>query len=221
MWSEHCSYKSSKVHLRQFGTKVPKNDSMLVGIGANAGVKLRVGHAGRICDITRNLRPSGHILSIDNVEITSSFRATNEYIAGWLNATRKQLSDYIFVAQGKMDSLFSKTAEQRTLEMATLFGVAQTEQIWETIGNRLSRVDIQLPMPADNLRQRITELNTRIATHTARSAYLSDCLGPNYSALAECETAINNYRQRTAVLQQHDNCLNELTGAQNNYNQIT
>jgi len=38
MWSEHCSYKSSKVHLRQFGDKVPKNDSMLVGIGENAGV---------------------------------------------------------------------------------------------------------------------------------------------------------------------------------------
>ena len=38
MWSEHCSYKSSKVHLRQFGTKAPKNDAMLVGIGENAGV---------------------------------------------------------------------------------------------------------------------------------------------------------------------------------------
>jgi phosphoribosylformylglycinamidine synthase II len=38
MWSEHCSYKSSKVHLRQFGTKAPKSDSMLVGIGENAGV---------------------------------------------------------------------------------------------------------------------------------------------------------------------------------------
>ena len=38
MWSEHCSYKSSKVHLRQFGDKVPENDSMLVGIGENAGV---------------------------------------------------------------------------------------------------------------------------------------------------------------------------------------
>ena len=23
MWSEHCSYKSSKVHLRQFGEKTP------------------------------------------------------------------------------------------------------------------------------------------------------------------------------------------------------
>jgi phosphoribosylformylglycinamidine synthase len=40
MWSEHCSYKSSKVHLRQFGQKV--NDQMkkhlLVGMGENAGV---------------------------------------------------------------------------------------------------------------------------------------------------------------------------------------
>jgi phosphoribosylformylglycinamidine synthase II len=38
MWSEHCSYKSSKVHLRQFGEKVPPNTRMLAGIGENAGV---------------------------------------------------------------------------------------------------------------------------------------------------------------------------------------
>ena len=38
MWSEHCSYKSSKVHLKQFGEKKPKSDAMLVGIGENAGV---------------------------------------------------------------------------------------------------------------------------------------------------------------------------------------
>ncbi|MFF4227264.1 phosphoribosylformylglycinamidine synthase subunit PurL [Streptomyces abikoensis] len=38
MWSEHCSYKSSKVHLRQFGEKAPSSDALLVGIGENAGV---------------------------------------------------------------------------------------------------------------------------------------------------------------------------------------
>ncbi|RXS68161.1 MULTISPECIES: phosphoribosylformylglycinamidine synthase subunit PurL [Streptomyces] len=38
MWSEHCSYKSSKVHLKQFGEKAPENDALLVGIGENAGV---------------------------------------------------------------------------------------------------------------------------------------------------------------------------------------
>src|SRR5690606_30168765 len=32
MWSEHCSYKSSKVHLRQFATKAPASDALLVGM---------------------------------------------------------------------------------------------------------------------------------------------------------------------------------------------
>jgi phosphoribosylformylglycinamidine synthase II len=38
MWSEHCSYKSSKVHLRQFGSKAPASTALLAGIGHNAGV---------------------------------------------------------------------------------------------------------------------------------------------------------------------------------------
>jgi len=40
MWSEHCSYKSSKVHLRRFGD-LPAETSvgkLLAGIGENAGV---------------------------------------------------------------------------------------------------------------------------------------------------------------------------------------
>ncbi|GAA1718758.1 phosphoribosylformylglycinamidine synthase subunit PurL [Isoptericola hypogeus] len=40
MWSEHCSYKSSKVHLRKFGERVTEEmtEHLLVGIGENAGV---------------------------------------------------------------------------------------------------------------------------------------------------------------------------------------
>jgi phosphoribosylformylglycinamidine synthase subunit PurL len=40
MWSEHCSYKSSKVHLRYFGqtTTEKMRAAMLAGIGENAGV---------------------------------------------------------------------------------------------------------------------------------------------------------------------------------------
>jgi phosphoribosylformylglycinamidine synthase len=38
MWSEHCSYKSSKVYLRQFAEKAPRSVAMLAGIGQNAGV---------------------------------------------------------------------------------------------------------------------------------------------------------------------------------------
>ncbi|HVA60769.1 MAG TPA: phosphoribosylformylglycinamidine synthase subunit PurL [Mycobacteriales bacterium] len=38
MWSEHCSYKSSKLHLRQFAEKAPDTGVLLVGMGENAGV---------------------------------------------------------------------------------------------------------------------------------------------------------------------------------------
>ena len=38
MWSEHCSYKSSRKHLRQFADKAPATDVLLAGIGQNAGV---------------------------------------------------------------------------------------------------------------------------------------------------------------------------------------
>jgi phosphoribosylformylglycinamidine synthase subunit PurL len=38
MWSEHCSYKSSRRHLRQLADKAPPSDALLAGIGQNAGV---------------------------------------------------------------------------------------------------------------------------------------------------------------------------------------
>jgi len=40
MWSEHCSYKSSKIYLRQFGEKLTPEmkEHLMVGMGENAGV---------------------------------------------------------------------------------------------------------------------------------------------------------------------------------------
>ena len=35
MWNEHCSYKSSKIHLKNLPTK---NDRVIQGPGENAGV---------------------------------------------------------------------------------------------------------------------------------------------------------------------------------------
>ena len=44
MWSEHCSYKSSRIHLKRLPTEAPW---VLVGPGENAGV---VDEAGRSLD---------------------------------------------------------------------------------------------------------------------------------------------------------------------------
>ncbi|MUL40432.1 phosphoribosylformylglycinamidine synthase subunit PurL [Streptomonospora sp. PA3] len=56
MWSEHCSYKSSKVHLRQFGEKAPRSDALLVGMGENAGVV----DVGDGCAVTFKIESHNH-----------------------------------------------------------------------------------------------------------------------------------------------------------------
>jgi phosphoribosylformylglycinamidine synthase II len=38
MWSEHCSYKSSKIHLKRLAPNEDQSTQLLAGIGANAGV---------------------------------------------------------------------------------------------------------------------------------------------------------------------------------------
>jgi len=38
MWSEHCSYKSSKIHLKRLAPSEGQSTQLLAGIGANAGV---------------------------------------------------------------------------------------------------------------------------------------------------------------------------------------
>ncbi|MGH3216115.1 MAG: AIR synthase related protein, partial [Trebonia sp.] len=46
MWSEHCSYKSSKVHLKRLAPNEEQARKLLAGIGANAGVvDIGQGHA--------------------------------------------------------------------------------------------------------------------------------------------------------------------------------
>ena len=51
MWSEHCSYKSSKVHLKQFAAKAPPSTALLAGIGAQRrGGRHRPGLRGHLQD---------------------------------------------------------------------------------------------------------------------------------------------------------------------------
>ena len=58
MWSEHCSYKSSKVHLRRFGelTQETPVGTLLAGIGENAGVV----DVGEGCAVTFKVESHNH-----------------------------------------------------------------------------------------------------------------------------------------------------------------
>jgi phosphoribosylformylglycinamidine (FGAM) synthase-like enzyme len=54
MWSEHCSYKSSRIHLRRLPTEAPH---VLVGPGENAGV-IDAGDGIAVAIPTRGPRPA-------------------------------------------------------------------------------------------------------------------------------------------------------------------
>ena len=57
MWSEHCSYKSSKVHLRQFGEKAPRSRRRCWSAsGENAGVV----DVGEGCAVTFKIESHNH-----------------------------------------------------------------------------------------------------------------------------------------------------------------
>ena len=59
MWSEHCSYKSSKVHLRKFAELPAETPAgkLLAGIGENAGV-IDIGQGYAVTFKVRVAQPS-------------------------------------------------------------------------------------------------------------------------------------------------------------------
>ena len=85
MWSEHCSYKSSKTHLRYFGQTATEemNSKILAGIGENAGVVDRtqvVGVLGVIEDVHSAI---GHDLgTVDEPEVLVVLGETKDEFGG-------------------------------------------------------------------------------------------------------------------------------------------
>ncbi len=114
-------------------------------------------------EITRSIRPSLHNLYCYmrsdkyNTSI-EGFAEVNSYVLELLDMQKKQLQDYVFIAQGGLDTLINKTKEQRTIELAKIFGVAETEKIWEALGNRLTKVEVPTVPDLPALEYKISQL---------------------------------------------------------------
>ncbi len=111
-------------------------------------VSLDFQHLDYTLHVTRGIRPVSHLLTCSmggsekyEAEI-EGYNDVNKYILDLLDLQKKQLEDYVFIAQGAVDSLISKTKEQRTLELAKIFNVADTERIWETLGTRIAQIEV-------------------------------------------------------------------------------
>ena len=113
--------------------------------------------------ITRSIRPSLHNLTCSMRSDTyntalEGYAEVNSYVLELLDMQKKQLQDYVFIAQGGLDNLIEKTKEQRTIELAKIFGVAETEKIWEVLGTQLTKIEVPTIPDLATTEQKITQL---------------------------------------------------------------
>lgn len=136
-----------------------KEDDIYQGAGENDSlVTGRVSHAGATLDITRSLRPVSNQLIIGTQNWTR-VGEINAEIFRRLGATEKQIKDYIFVGQKKVDEMFDQRPADRAASLAALFGLGQAESVWRALGEFVSHIEVPTTtLDEDALRRRLEAL---------------------------------------------------------------
>jgi DNA repair exonuclease SbcCD ATPase subunit len=131
-----------------FGDSTREEDvSQFAEEGDPAFVELEIENKGHVYVVRRQLRSTGITLRIDGETTGRGIREINERLLNDFGATKKQVTDYVFVRQEGVSDLIRKTATERGKEFAALFGTIRAETIWKKLGDRLSKVE----MPTSNI----------------------------------------------------------------------
>jgi len=121
----------------------PKADDIFQGIaaGEESYVEVELSHSNIDMTIRRSLRPSGNLLTIGN-ERWQSVGEINTELCRRLGATKRQIADYIFVRQRKIDEMFDQRPADRAASLASLFGVEHAERVHKKMGEFISAIQV-------------------------------------------------------------------------------
>ena len=136
-------------------------------------VEARLTHDGSALRIRRSLRPNANKLTVPGKVLTSVTEINNEL---WtrLGVTKKQITDYIFVSQRKIDEVFDHQKAERAALLAPLFGLTQAAAAHKAIGEFLTSVQVPTTLlDVDKLRQTQQELQAEAKQLLARIATLT------------------------------------------------
>ena len=122
----------------------PKADDIFQGIaaGEESFVELDLSHYNTRMTVRRSLRPSTNLLTIGG-ENWRAVNAINDELCRRLGATRKQVADYIFVRQRKIDEMFDQRPADRAASLAALFGVEHAERVHKKMGEFIGAIEIE------------------------------------------------------------------------------
>lgn len=146
-----------------------KADDVYQGIadGEEAYVEIYMRQDDTDIVLRRGLVPSTNLLRIGE-QTWTSVGEINAELWRRLGATKKQISDYVFVRQRKIDDMFDLPPAERAESLAALFGLEHAERVYKKAGEFIGAVEI--PTTTTN----IAELERTIAEQERTVLALSE-----------------------------------------------
>jgi len=112
-------------------------------------VQMDFSHGEHDMIVTRSLQPSANELVIGE-QSWSTVGTINEEIGRRIGASKRQISDYVFVKQRGVDSMFDQKPSERASSLASLFGLENAEKIWKHVGDFVSDIEVPTTMMSED-----------------------------------------------------------------------
>jgi DNA repair exonuclease SbcCD ATPase subunit len=138
----------------------PKLDDVIQGI-PNDGIScvdMRVTHAGTTMVLHRALSPNYTDMAIGD-KTWQNVTEVNKELWARLGTTKKQIVDYVFVGQRKIDEMFDQKPAERAVSLAALFGLTHAAAVWKQTGEFINSIEVPTTLlDEDALMRRLGEL---------------------------------------------------------------
>lgn len=132
-------------------------------------LRLTFSHGGHTATVKRSLRPIGRELRVDGGKPVTADRDVNRQIYDLLGVTEEVLSEYVFVDQWKVFSVFALSPAKRAAAFQRLFRIDKAQALWEELGKSINRVKIPVVQTdKDELGRRLDAYNLEIDTIVGR-----------------------------------------------------
>jgi chromosome segregation protein len=126
--------------------------------GEQSFVLAELSHAGTDISIRRSLKPNSNEMVIGGQTWRTATEINKELWAR-LGTTKKQIVDYIFVGQRKVDEMFDQKPAERASSLAALFGLSHADAVWKQLGDFTNSIEVPTTLlNEDELRRRDDEL---------------------------------------------------------------
>jgi len=188
------------------GPPCTKAENAMVGVATGDGsrVEVVVEHGGQRAQIRRIILPTSakdtmlYAGSTDEEGIRG-FTEVNAALWDWLQVTRKQLDDYVFVKQRKIDDLIDRSETERGRELASLFGLQNAATIHKKLGDFRSAIEVPIVTGIDNMRAEVKRLEGVIAGHVTALATYADLPEDTTERQNTLTTQANAYTTRQTL----------------------